>query len=50
MKDDISTRGDIELLMNVFYERLLGDDRISYIFTDVVRLDIYMWQHLWKLK
>ena len=37
---DIATRGDIELLMNTFYERLLADENISYIFTDVAKLDI----------
>jgi hemoglobin len=37
---DIATREDIELLMNTFYERLLADERISYIFTDVAKLDI----------
>ena len=40
MKRDIATREDIELLMNSFYERLLADERISYIFTDVAKLDI----------
>ena len=40
MKTDIATREDIELLMNLFYERLLSDERISYIFTDVAKLDI----------
>ena len=40
MKKDIATRDDIELLMHLFYERLLADERISYIFTDVAKLDI----------
>jgi hemoglobin len=40
MKKDIATREDIELLMNLFYERLLADDAINYIFTDVAKLDI----------
>ena len=39
-KKDIETREDIELLMHTFYERLLADERISYIFTDVAKLDI----------
>lgn len=39
-KRDIETRADIEELMNIFYERLLADERISYIFTDVAKLDI----------
>ena len=37
---DIATREDIELLMNTFYERLLADEAISYIFRDVAKLDI----------
>ena len=40
MKNDITTREDIELLMNNFYEKLLSDEAISYIFTDVAKLDI----------
>lgn len=40
MKNDITTREDIELLMNIFYEKLLADEAISYIFTDVAKLDI----------
>jgi len=37
---DITTRKDIELLVNTFYDRLLADDNISYIFTDVAKLNI----------
>ena len=40
MRKDISTREDIELLMNNFYEKLLSDEAINYIFTDVAKLDI----------
>ncbi len=40
MKKAITTREDIELLMNTFYERLLSDENINYIFTDVAKLDI----------
>jgi hemoglobin len=40
MKKDIATREDVELLMNAFYERLLADEAINYIFTEVARLDI----------
>lgn len=40
MRKDITNRQDIELLMNSFYEKLLSDDAISYIFTDVAKLDI----------
>ncbi|HUS02725.1 MAG TPA: group III truncated hemoglobin [Chitinophagaceae bacterium] len=37
---DITTRADIELLLESFYEKLLADKSISYIFTDVAKLDI----------
>ena len=40
MKKDIGNREDIDLLMNVFYEKLLKDDTINYIFTDVVKINI----------
>jgi hemoglobin len=40
MKRDISTREDIDLLLHLFYKRLLDDTSISYIFTDVVKIDM----------
>jgi hemoglobin len=40
MKNDIADRKDIDLLMNVFYDKLLKDDTINYIFIDVVKIDI----------
>ena len=40
MKKDITDRKDIELLVDIFYERLLKDDSINYIFTDVAKIDI----------
>ena len=39
-KTDIATRADIELLMNVFYVRLLSDESISFLFTDVAKIDL----------
>ena len=39
-KTDITTREDIELLMNTFYNRLLTDENINYIFTDVAKIDM----------
>src|SRR5687767_907384 len=38
--NDIATRGDIDRLMHVFYARVLVDDVIGYIFTDVAKLDL----------
>lgn len=40
MKNDIRTREDLTRLMNSFYERLLADSSISYLFTDVAKIDI----------
>lgn len=40
MKKDITDRNDIDLLMKVFYNKLLNDDSISYIFTDVAKINI----------
>jgi len=44
MKKDITNREDIDLLMKSFYEKLLADKSISYIFTDVAKIDIH--EHL----
>jgi hemoglobin len=44
MKQDIESREDIFLLVKKFYEKLLGDKTISYIFTDVAKIDLK--QHL----
>jgi hemoglobin len=44
MKDDIRSREDITRLMEVFYDRLLADPSISYLFTDVAGID--MKQHI----
>lgn len=44
MKRDIESREDIFLLVKKFYEKLLGDKTISYIFTDVAKIDLK--QHL----
>jgi len=40
MKKDITNREDIDLLMHRFYKKLLDDNTINYIFTDVVKIDI----------
>ncbi|MEJ7683524.1 MAG: group III truncated hemoglobin [Segetibacter sp.] len=40
MKQDIESREDIFLLVKKFYEKLLGDKTISYIFTDVAKIDL----------
>lgn len=37
---DIQNRTDLELLMAVFYDKLLADGSINYIFTDVAKIDL----------
>ena len=37
---DIQTQDDLYLLVDEFYKKLLSDDSISYIFTDVVKIKI----------
>jgi hemoglobin len=41
---DIILKSDLELLLELFYKKLLSDDSISYIFTDVVK--IHLEEHL----
>ena len=41
-RPDISCRGDIEALVNRFYEQVRADDVIGFIFTEVIVMD---WQH-----
>ncbi|WP_310378453.1 group III truncated hemoglobin [Flavobacterium sp.] len=42
--NDIQNQEDLYLLVNEFYKKLLSDDSISYIFTDVVK--IHLEEHL----
>ena len=37
---DIETRADLEALLREFYERLLADETINYIFIDVAKMDL----------
>ena len=40
MKKDITNREDLLLLFTVFYKKLLADNTISYLFTDVAKIDM----------
>jgi hemoglobin len=40
MKKDISSREDLLLLVSRFYDKLLGDDSISYLFTDIAKINL----------
>lgn len=42
--NDIQNQDDLHLLVSEFYKKLLTDDSISYIFTDVVK--IHLEEHL----
>lgn len=44
MKRDIETRDDLIVLLSKFYGKLLSDNSISYIFTDVAQVN--MKEHL----
>ncbi len=37
---DIENQDDLYILLDAFYKKLLSDPKISYIFTDVVRIKI----------
>jgi hemoglobin len=39
MKMDIQNRADIEKLVNAFYEKVIADQLIGHIFTEVVRIN-----------
>lgn len=38
--NDISSKSDLELLLSEFYSKLLIDNTISYIFTDIVKINL----------
>jgi hemoglobin len=40
MKNDIANKEDLLLLMQEFYKKLLADDSISYLFTDVAKINL----------
>ena len=40
MKKDIDSREDLLLLMKTFYEKLLADNSISYLFSDVAKINL----------
>ena len=46
-KTDITSREDLELIIQKFYDQLLVDDVVGYLFTEVANLDLD--EHLPKL-
>ncbi|MGB4845186.1 MAG: group III truncated hemoglobin [Ferruginibacter sp.] len=39
MKKDITSRKDIELLVDKFYDKIKNDDQIGFIFTDIAKVN-----------
>jgi hemoglobin len=39
-KQDIANREDLLLLVTKFYEKLLADDSMRYLFTDIAKIDL----------
>lgn len=37
---DIETKQDLEILLSKFYSKLLSDETVSYIFTDVAKINL----------
>ena len=40
LKKDITSREDLLLLVTKFYEKLMKDPSISYLFTDIAKIDL----------
>jgi hemoglobin len=40
MKNDIANREDLLSLVSLFYKKLLADNSINYIFTDIAKIDL----------
>ena len=40
MKKDIADRNDLLILLTLFYNKLLADGSISYLFTDIAKIDL----------
>lgn len=40
MKKDISSREDLLKLVSKFYKKLLADDSINYLFTDIAKINL----------
>lgn len=38
--NDIKNREDLEILLSKFYSKLLSDETISYIFTDIAKINL----------
>ena len=39
-KKDIENRKDLMQIVRLFYDKLLADDTINYLFTEVAKIDL----------
>ena len=46
---DIQDQDDIYKIVDEFYKKLFADDRINYIFTEVIPIHLHLEQHLQML-
>lgn len=44
--NDIQTQDDLYVLVDAFYKKLFADERISYIFTEVIPIHLHLEEHL----
>ena len=44
--NDIQTQDDLYKLVDEFYKKLFADERISYIFTEVIPIHLHLEEHL----
>ena len=47
--NDIQTQEDIYIIVDEFYKKLFADDKISYIFTDIIPIHKKLEEHLQML-
>ena len=46
---DVQTQEDIYSIVDEFYKKLFADERISYIFTEVIPIHLHLEEHLQML-
>lgn len=46
---DVQTQEDIYIIVDEFYKKLFADERISYIFTEVMQIHLHLEEHLQML-
>lgn len=46
---DVQTQEDLYIIVDDFYKKLFADERISYIFTEVIPIHLHLEEHLQML-